>query len=346
MPRFFIVIRLLVKFAALNLCLTQPILAETAQNKCTLQKFILDDLVNASQGPRPNGIINSRGAAGSNADFEDGKRSEIHIDEQRIVGDWVQAGRVRNRPDWARRGWDAVAWGLSQKRQDGTFGGKDSVHGGTMFLEAALRSYRLDQWMGILSEGQSLRDGLLLATWSLASRDPERDSEFVRSSPLTHRFWIKAALFGSAASVFNEPHFNWLAEWNAKRGIAAQWPNGVNPEKSGFDVGYQATGLLYMARYLATCPSPEIELAVKRSMRLGLEWLSSRVKEGGVIDAEGSTRIGVERTRRGSVKGIPYGIVADAFASGAYFLRDKKYAEVSIAIVQSSQFTNYFSKKN
>lgn len=307
-----------------------------------LAALVDDPLVADSYGALPNGGVRPNGAAGSNAKFDDGKQDTFHIDEQRLVGEFVTVGLIRNRPDLVDKGWKAVAWALQHQNADGSFGGADSVHGSSMFLEGALRALSLELEMGKPSSGAPYLQKLILGVRSLAARNPDKDPELLRSAPLTHRYWIKAALMAEASELAADDSLAATAAMYARRAMAAQLPDGVNPERGGYDVGYHATGLVYAVRYHVNCNDPTLQRAVAGSIDRGLAWLSTRIAADGSVNASGSTRIGVEHNWAGKLKGVPYGLVAEAFASGAVLLNEPAYQDIARRIMNSSGFKSYY----
>lgn len=64
-----------------------------------------------------------------------------------------------------------------------------------------------------------------------------------------------ADALGQAARATREPRFATEALAWAQQGLALQMADGTNPEKGGFDAGYQMAGVLFALRYLAVCPN-------------------------------------------------------------------------------------------
>jgi len=106
--------------------------------------------------------------------------------------------------------------------------------------------------------------------------------------------------------------------------MAVQYPDGthyvdltgVNPEMGGFDANYQAAGLRYAALYWLHGGAANLKSSLVNMLTKGLIWEAPRIDAKGNIDITGSTRVGIERNRDGTVKQINQGEVIDAFAYG------------------------------
>jgi hypothetical protein len=110
---------------------------------------------------------------------------------------------------------------------------------------------------------------------------------------------------------------------------------GVNPEKGGFDVSYQAVGLLYAARYYLACPDPELRAKVRDMIYRGLVWEMGRVDENtGEVVIRGSTRVGVELGGDNQPKQVDYKSVFQAFVLGFHITGDARFREVAERIAR------------
>lgn len=320
--------------------------ASTATSPPTsLVSLLRQPLVATAYGPRPNGSLVDNGAAGSNIVHDRDGSGALHIDEQRIVGDYVTASLLHAQPRYAQRGWVAARWGFGRQNADGSFGGADAVHGSTMFIEAVLRALLIELESNQTSAGADLLPSAMRGVRSLARRNPDTDPELQRSVPLTHRFWIKAALMEQASQLSGEVSLSAIATDYANRAIAQQTADGIYPERGGYDVGYQATGIVYATRYWIYCDDAAQRARVAASVARGLRWLGQRVDADGRVDSSGSRRIGVERTWTGRIKGMPYGLVAEAFAAGAAITGDRVNADIAARIEASPAFIAYYQPR-
>ena len=98
-----------------------------------------------------------------------------------------------------------------------------------------------------------------------------------------------------------------------KIGLAYQWPNGVNPEKGGYDVGYQIAGIRFALLYDSVCTSPELRAALTRMMAKGADFELTKMDASGTITTEGSSRMGHENSRSGVPKVVGYKPTMQAF---------------------------------
>ena len=250
--------------------------------------------------------FNDDGAAGAN------RQGYQWIEEQRQGAEWVLRGRVQGRQDWIARGWKQLDWGLSRQQGDGGFGSKDPLHSTSFFIEALARSCILDP------EGANATrvDGLAQGTHWLMRPDIEARGA-KGNLPYTHRRYILAAAFGQSAQVAGVAAFrNKAVDW-ARQGLALQRPDGTNPEKGGYDAGYQVVGVLMSLRYLPVCTDPQLRARLRAMVQAAIPLELARLRPDGSIDPTGSTRIEKEHAPSGKTKDVPYAEVMQALVYGA-----------------------------
>jgi hypothetical protein len=236
------------------------------------------------------------------------------IEEQRQGAEWIVRGTVQRRADWMALGWRELDWGVAQQQRDGGFASKDAFHSTSFFIEALARSCLLDPEGAIAVRVSCLRRA---ADWLTAARIETAGADGNR--PYTHRRYIVAAALGQAAQVTREARFAEHAIAWADQGLDLQAEDGTNPEKGGFDAGYQMVGVLFALRYLAVCPDTAQGARLRDMIRRAIVPELARQREDGSIDAGGSTRIELEHARSGKTKEVPYGEIVQAlvFASQA-----------------------------
>lgn len=252
------------------------------------------------------------GAAGANRGG-----SYRWIEEQRQGADWIQRGIAIARPDWIARGWQLLDWGLARQRPDGGFASGDPFHSTSFYVEALARALLLDP----AAATDVRRDGLArAAAWLMR---PEIETPGIaRNAPYAHRRYILAAALGEAGAVTGQRAFTDRAAIYARDGIALQRPDGTNPEKGGFDAGYQMVGVVMALRYLPTVPDPALRAALRAMIRSAIALELSRQGPDGRIDPTGSTRILLETGRTGVIKQVPDGEVLQALSYAALCLPD------------------------
>src|SRR5581483_5490511 len=250
--------------------------------------------------------FNEDGAAGAN------RNGYQWIEEQRQGAEWVLRGRVQSRSDWIARGWKQLDWGLSCQQGDGGFGSKDPFHSTSFFIEALARSCILDPEGASAARLEGLARG---AHWLLRTDIETRGAK--GNLPYTHRRYILAAAFGQSAQVTGVAAFRGKAvEW-ARQGLALQRPDGTNPEKGGYDSGYQMVGVLMALRYLPACTEPELRARLRAMVQAAIPLELARMRPDGSVDPTGSTRIEKEHARNGKIKEVPYAEVMQALVYGA-----------------------------
>ncbi len=261
-------------------------------------------------------------------------------------GDWIQYGLVHDRPDWCSVGWRIFRWGMNHQLMDGSFPeGKQPEFGTALFIEALGRSLLLAREFGDSSHEAEFAPGLAKAARWLGAHDMDSDWELIFDRQFAHRFWLYAAALGDAGELAGDARLLAIAAEFARRGMLIQRANGIDPEKGGFDVGYQAAGLVFAARYLVVTDSEAKRAGIARMLRKGVGWLASRVEANGDVDGAGSTRIGIEHDRRGGIKQVFYGVVVEAFGSYAYVTGDHSYDALALRVRQSKGFRDHFDPR-
>ena len=324
----------------------QPVVAGSqAPAVDRLIALMRDPVADRGYGASPNVMPKPSGAVGVNRDFDDGRLAEPMIEEQRAGGDLVQLGLLRGRPDWRDRGWRAIEYAFRLQQPDGSFEGRrDRLHGATMFIEGAARAVVLERRLGDSATALAFGDDVLRTVRWILARDFQKDPEIISNGRFTHRYWIMAAALAEAAQIDRQgaPAMLAVAALQARRAMAAQQDDGAFPELGGIDVGYHATGMVYAGRYAALCPDPALATAVATSVGRGGDWLGKRVLDTGDIDPSGSTRILHERGRTGRLKGIPYGLIVQAFSAAHILTGQSGFVELGERVLRSPGFADYY----
>ncbi len=115
----------------------------------------------------------------------------------------------------------------------------------------------------------------------------DSDWELIFDRQFAHRFWLYAAALGNGGELAGDARLLAIAGEFARRGMLIQRANGIDPEKGGFDVGYQAAGLVFAARYLVVTDSEAKRAGIASMLRKGVGWLASRVEANGDVDGAG-----------------------------------------------------------
>ncbi len=262
--------------------------------------------------------IAASGAVSVNARWEAGQAPQWFIESQRIASDLVQAGLGLPDPALIQRALPVMRWGFGRQSEDGSFpGSTDPFHSAEIFVADIGRALLLlkqagrDEHRAIVSE---LSPKLERAARWLA-QPPVLAAGEKHNQPYTHRHYILAAAFGITAELTSNSALAAAAIASANKGLARQTPEGVNPEKNGFDINYQSAGMLFAARYFPSCTDTALQTRLREMMRRGGRWLAARVDASGELNAEGSTRVnGQEHLRSGGIKGVNYMEMVQTFA--------------------------------
>jgi len=255
----------------------------------------------------PSTEYTSDGAAGANL------AGYRWIEEQRQGAEWIIRGQVEGRAEWTTLGWTQLDWGLARQNGDGGYDCDDAFHSSSLFMEALARALVLDPENANGARTTSLAR---MAVWMTR---PEVDARGrAGNAPYTHRRYILAAAFGQAGHVLGDPRLMDRAERWAREGLDLRRTDGANPEKGGFDVGYQLVGVLMALRYLPVCLSGSLRAALRGMIRDAVALELRMQRQDGSFDPTDSTRIGHERNRAGQLKAVN---VAEAIQALVFGLR-------------------------
>jgi hypothetical protein len=117
---------------------------------------------------------------------------------------------------------------------------------------------------------------------------------------------VAIAIFGPLIHKLRLPANERLL-WLAAILVLPLQPNGVNPEKGGYDSHYQAHGLVFATRYYALVADATLQGELKRTIDMAFVWLVTCIAPDGTVNTAGNTRTaGQEATRSGKVKGVEY----------------------------------------
>ena len=277
-----------------------------------LQPLLVQSLYRVPVGTQyaPNG------AAGAN------RKLYRWIEEQRQGAEWITRRIVCGNADWISVGWRELDWGIGHQQQDGGFGSADPFHSTSFFVEALARGCLLDQAHATPARTDALRRA---ASWLMRPEVEGRGTE--EDGPFTHRRYILAAALSEAAEVTGELAFAAKAESWAADGLLRQRGDGTNPERDGYDAGYQMVGVLMALRYLSVCQKGLLRTQLRAMIWKAVQRELGRLRPDGSIDASGSTRIERERDRSGQIKVVPYGVILEGLVYGAMSIPEPSWLE-------------------
>ncbi|GGC58238.1 hypothetical protein [Chelatococcus reniformis] len=299
---------------------------------------LFDPVINAALGPTPRVPDNFTGAFALNHDFEEGRRSEPLFYQQRVGGRWVQLGLVRNDPSLRHAGWRALEWGFNLQRPDGSFDDNPgSVLGTVSIVENGGLGLLAERQLGLKSDGEALLGKLTKSAQYVAALDFRTHKGIRVFSRYTHRYWVTASALGMVAELNDDEVLRAKAYFYARAGGAKQAPDGINPEGGGYDIGYQAVGLISAARFYTVCQDPAMRELVRAMLLKGAAWLAGFVRDDGSIDAGHSTRVLVESNRRGGLKRLPPLQVASALAWSALITGRREFRSAAERIVAAQR---------
>ncbi len=279
-------------------------------------------------------------AEGANFAFETGKSTKWFIEEQRGGTELVEAGVAQDDEALIDQGVRILDWGFARQNAQGGWDCPDTFHSATFFVEAGARAALCLQHANLPKYQAKVADWTthLRAAGSWMNR-PETLASDPWFYQLTHRSYLTAAALAETAALTGDHALTATAEGMIKNALLVQWPDGVNPEKNGYDVGYQVAGLNYALRYLALAnPPPELRGPVTRMIARGMDFELTKLDASGTITTEGSTRMGHENSRSGVPKVVGYKPTMHALIGTSLLTGDQKYHDAATLIAHAQGF--------
>lgn len=327
-------------FSGLQLYFFSPALnAQGIKTKLTTQGLAQDPFLAEtlySVPKRMAGNIGDDGAIGVNCQIRQGKR--LYIEEQRYGGDLIQAGLAIGDDSLVRLGLRVIDWGFRQQAKDGSFPQSgDAFHSVSMFVEGAARGFlslretKDNQYADVVTE---MMPRLLASVHWLEQTAAERKG-IANDAPYTHRRWILAAALGQTAILTHDTYMTLRAKIYAEDGLSLQLSNGINPEKGGYDVSYQAVGILFAERYFVVCPDNKLQARIKKMIQQASNWELTMITKDGQVLIGDSTRVENEKSRSGKIKHVNIKELLQALSFATTITGDKKYREKAVLIART-----------
>jgi hypothetical protein len=248
------------------------------------------------------------------------------IEYQRDGTEAIIHGLVMKRPDWVKRGWMILDWGITRQTPDGYFkcrGGR--FHSNSLFIEALARALLIQP-----EQQTPLRINALKAAAEWLNHNDAEGIEL--DAPYTHRKFVVMSALGQSSTLLRQQDlFIGAIRW-ANRGLSAQSSDGINPERGGYDVSYQMVGPLFAIRYLPFCPSVSLRNRLTVMTVKAVNWWTARVGSDGQIAPGASTRVGKEGVNGGPGKPINYAEAIQVLVLGSRLLKQPDWLRTAALI--------------
>ncbi|MBV9389780.1 MAG: hypothetical protein JOZ78_25435 [Chroococcidiopsidaceae cyanobacterium CP_BM_ER_R8_30] len=279
------------------------------------------------------------GASGMNVLWERNQAKVWYIEEQLPCEEAIIGGLVKDDSQAIAAGFKMMDWGFAHQDTDGSFQGTgDAFHSTSFFVEAVARSLLVIQ-----QSPQSRQYAAQVAhytplvhraaRWMISPDVWNRGTK--RNQPYTHRRYLVATALGLTGKLTGDQVLMNYGRQSIKDGLSLQLPNGVNPEKGGYDSSYQMVGVFYAERWVRYFPKDSLSPKVIAMINRALSWEETRITPLGKIRNDGNTRTaGQETTRSGKVKKVSYRSVFRGFADWASLTGDKKWEGIARRIAQ------------
>jgi hypothetical protein len=152
--------------------------------------------------------------------------------------------------------------------------------------------------------------------------------------PYCHRRYLDACALGEAGVLCGDRELVAESQVLVRNGIAFQRPDGVNPERNGYDTSYHAIGLMYACRYYQIVADAKLRQEMKPMLEKGISWLYHRIQSDGSIDMSGNSRTGPgkELTRSGKPKEQEYPSTVAALLEWGRLSGNKQYQDAAARV--------------
>jgi len=273
-----------------------------------------------------NDIEITSGAVGPNIPGSPGSletNGQWFIEYQRRGAQIVLAGLCLKDPEYLNLALSIFKWGFDRQAADGSFAGSGAVfHSTTFFVEAVAHSILMVRASDDVSSEIKARFDAMIPPLSRAAAWMIKPEVLLPglegNDAFTHRRLLIADGLGLTSLLITDQRLAGYLRATASQQISealdSQRPDGVAPEKGGYDSSYQTVGMGFAAVWWVYFQNDPLASAVKGFLDKGLTWEMSRVLPTGEVDKTGNTRVtGVgEVGRTGKPKDIDYPRVAHA----------------------------------
>jgi hypothetical protein len=255
-----------------------------------------------------------------------------YIEEQRYGEDLIIGGLIKNDPQAIEAGFKMFDWGFTHQVDDGSFFMTgDRFHSTSFFVQAVARSLLMIQQSPYSQKyaaqvakykplvHRAARWMILPNVWKVGIR---------RNKPYTHRRYLVATALGLTGKLTGDEKLIKYARKSIRDGLSLQRPDGVNPERDGYDSSYQMVGVVYAQRWVTYFPQDSVTPEVVVMINKSLLWQQTRILPSGEISTKGNTRTdGQEKGRSGKIKGIDRRSALRGFAYWASVTGSQKWEE-------------------
>jgi hypothetical protein len=277
-------------------------------------------------------LMQPNGAYGINADWQRQQASKWYIEIQKYGEQAIIGGLVKNDSQAIQAGFKMFDWGFTHQAYDGSFFiTGDRFHSTSFFLEAVAhallviqQSPHSKQYAFQVAKYKPLVHRA--ARWMISSEVWKQGIR--RNRPYAHRRYLVAAALGLTGKLTDDQEMINYARMSIEDGLSLQRPNGINPEKGGYDSSYQMAGVMFAQRWLTYFPKDSLSQRVTAMIERALSWEQTRILHTGEIIGQGNTRTAGQETRRnGKVKLVDPRIVLRAFAYWASVTGNQQWEE-------------------
>jgi hypothetical protein len=278
--------------------------------------------------------ISETGASSINAKWELQESPSWFIEAQRSGEYFIINGLVRNDSQAIQTGFKIFDWGFEHQAEDGSFPGSSGFfHSTSFFVQAIAHSLLIVQQSPQAKKYASQVEFYKplvhrAAKWMIRADVWNRGTK--GNVPYAHRRYLVAAALGLTGKLTGDQELVQYSRQSLEDGLSIQRPDGVNPEKEGYDSSYQAVGLVYAQRWAMYFPNDALTPRVVAMVNRGLDWAEKTILPSGEVSNVGNTRTGGQETGiSGRAKNVDYKMVFRGFAYWGLVTGNQRWLELA-----------------
>jgi hypothetical protein len=301
--------------------------ADPAAAHALLRETLFEHPARLASGDAPSGAVSV------NAAWERGERPDWFVEQQRYGADFVVSGLATGDRATVERGLRVLDWAFARQGPEGDFPGTgDAMHSTSFLVEAAarvglaLRASGDPEWA---ARAGALAPKVAAAARWMAEPTNKARRRSVTLDPFTHRFWLCGSALLQAHALAPDPVLEQAAREYFLEGLERVREDGVEPERGGFDVNYQAVGALYLLRALPHVTEPALRARLEEKLRRTLPPVLARIGPDGAVDTSDSSRVATEAGRSGKPKRVGHAMLVEMLATAHAALGDETYLQTA-----------------
>jgi hypothetical protein len=207
---------------------------------------------------------------------------------------------------------------------------RDLTHSSAFFLSSVGEALLIDPD----ATAERDRTNRFLSGARYLTMQPRLDEGYSMVRRFTHRAFLWAMLFRSAALLNSDPNWETLGDIFVAQGLSAQQQDGVFPEVGGFDALYHCIGVERLISVAVLAPSENAHSNESWAALRGIHALLARLMAEGRLEITGSTRVLRERNRDGDPKNLSHWQIAKPLFAAAALTKERYFQQIAARVLR------------